>query len=214
MPYFTEIWYVLEIKCWSKGRMGKQTRYFPLFVHFVWACFSQSAHKRCTGNLWFVRDHLQSNHDTALYCLEVNLMSDNYVSEANRYSLCKYKWRWRAGLNRDWLTSSDKCKCHPSGAYMPTLCRRTKFVVGVLNRLRAGFPRNRSILGQEFFFFSTAPIPPLRPNQPPTQWVPWGISPGQSSQGVKLTIHLNLVPRLRMYAAILPLPYMSLLPTA
>jgi len=40
----------------------------------------------------------------------------------------------------------------------------------------------------------------LGPTQPPIQWVPESHSPG-----VKLTAHLNLVPRL-MREAVLPLP--------
>jgi hypothetical protein len=34
--------------------------------------------------------------------------------------------------------------------------------------------------------------------QPPVQWVPWVVRPGYTSRSMKLTIHLHLLPRLRM----------------
>jgi hypothetical protein len=39
--------------------------------------------------------------------------------------------------------------------------------------------------------------PALGSTQPPIQWVPGAISPGVSGGGLKLTIHLHLVPRSR-----------------
>jgi hypothetical protein len=55
--------------------------------------------------------------------------------------------------------------------------------------------------------FSAASRPILGPNQPSVQWVPPGLFPwGLNFRGVKLTTHLNLVPRLRMSGAIPPLP--------
>jgi hypothetical protein len=46
--------------------------------------------------------------------------------------------------------------------------------------------------------------PALGPTQPPIQWVP-----GATSPGVKLTTHLELVPRSRKRGSIHPLPHTS-----
>jgi hypothetical protein len=46
----------------------------------------------------------------------------------------------------------------------------------------------------------------LAPTHPPIQWVPWVLSLEVRQVGVKLTTHLNLVLRSRMYGAIPPLP--------
>jgi hypothetical protein len=45
------------------------------------------------------------------------------------------------------------------------------------------------------------------PTQPPIQWVPGALSPGQSGWGVKLTTHLQLVPRSRKCGSVRPLPH-------
>jgi hypothetical protein len=48
------------------------------------------------------------------------------------------------------------------------------------------------------FFSTTVPRPALGSTQPPIQWVPGSLSPGQSGRGVKLTTHLHLEPGSRM----------------
>jgi hypothetical protein len=53
---------------------------------------------------------------------------------------------------------------------------------------------------------STASRTALGPTQPPIQWVPGALTLGVKRPGVKLTIHLHLVPRSRMRGAIPPLP--------
>jgi hypothetical protein len=59
--------------------------------------------------------------------------------------------------------------------------------------LRVRFPA-----GANFFLFSTASKPALRPTQHPIQWTFGALSPGgKSGKGVKLTTHLHLVPRSR-----------------
>jgi hypothetical protein len=45
------------------------------------------------------------------------------------------------------------------------------------------------------FLITTASRRALEPTQPPFQWVPGALSLGQSGRGVKLTTHLQLVPR-------------------
>jgi hypothetical protein len=45
------------------------------------------------------------------------------------------------------------------------------------------------------FLFYTAPRPALGPRQPPIQWVPRALSPGERGRIVKLTTHIYLVPR-------------------
>jgi hypothetical protein len=45
------------------------------------------------------------------------------------------------------------------------------------------------------FLFNTASRTALGPTQPPINWVPGALSWGWSGRGVKLTIHLHLVPR-------------------
>jgi hypothetical protein len=52
--------------------------------------------------------------------------------------------------------------------------------------------------GQRIFPLTSASRPALGPNQPPVQWVPGALSPGvKHGQGVMLTTHPLLVPRLR-----------------
>jgi len=48
-------------------------------------------------------------------------------------------------------------------------------------------------------------MPALEHTKPPIQWVPGVLSVG-SGRGVKLTTHLQLVPKSRMRGAISPLP--------
>jgi hypothetical protein len=59
------------------------------------------------------------------------------------------------------------------------------------------------------FHFSMAPRPALGSTQPPIKWVPGALSRGLRGRGVKLTTHLQLVPRSRKYGSIHPLPYTS-----
>jgi hypothetical protein len=55
--------------------------------------------------------------------------------------------------------------------------------------------------GSEFSMLSR---PILGPTQPPIQWVPGVLSPGQSGRVEKLTTHLQLVPRSRTFGSIYP----------
>jgi hypothetical protein len=50
--------------------------------------------------------------------------------------------------------------------------------------------------------------PALRLTMPPAQWVPGNKPRTKSSRGVKLTIHIHFVPRLRIGGAIPKLPHM------
>jgi hypothetical protein len=51
--------------------------------------------------------------------------------------------------------------------------------------------------GQRIFLLASASRPALRPTQPPIQWVSGVLSPGvKCGQGVTLTTHPHLVPRL------------------
>jgi hypothetical protein len=59
--------------------------------------------------------------------------------------------------------------------------------------------------GLGIFVFTTASKPALGPTQPPIQWVPGAISLVVKRGGVRLTTHLQLVPRPRMCGAIPPL---------
>jgi hypothetical protein len=56
------------------------------------------------------------------------------------------------------------------------------------------------------FLFSTLSRPALGPTKSPIQWVPGVLSRGQSGRGVKMTIHLKLVPRSRKHESIHSLP--------
>jgi hypothetical protein len=53
--------------------------------------------------------------------------------------------------------------------------------------------------GKGFFLSATSSRPALGPTQPPVQWVLEALSPG-----IKLTTHLNIVPRLRICGAVPP----------
>jgi hypothetical protein len=57
------------------------------------------------------------------------------------------------------------------------------------------------------FHFSKSSRPALGSTQPPVQWVPGALSPGESTLDVKLTTHLQLVPRSRKCGSIDPLPH-------
>jgi hypothetical protein len=57
---------------------------------------------------------------------------------------------------------------------------------------------------RDFFLFSNMSVPALRTTQPPNQWVSWAVS-----HWVKLTIHIHVVPRLKMCRAIPPLSHRS-----
>jgi hypothetical protein len=75
--------------------------------------------------------------------------------------------------------------------------------------LRAGRLRDRgSSPGRvKNFHFSISSRPALGSTQPPIQWVPGALSRGYSGRGVKLTAHLQLVPRSRICGSIYPLPH-------
>jgi len=54
--------------------------------------------------------------------------------------------------------------------------------------------------------FATASRTKLWPTQPPIQWVTGDLTSGLSGQDVKLTTHIQPVPRSRIHGAISPLP--------
>jgi hypothetical protein len=57
------------------------------------------------------------------------------------------------------------------------------------------------------FYFPVSSRPTLGSTQPPIQWVPGALSSGvKASGGVKLTAHLQLVPRSSKCGSIYPLP--------
>jgi hypothetical protein len=58
------------------------------------------------------------------------------------------------------------------------------------------------------FLFSTSSRPALGPTQPPIEWVPGVLSQGVKRGGVKLTTHLQLVPRSRKCGSIHQLLHM------
>jgi hypothetical protein len=58
------------------------------------------------------------------------------------------------------------------------------------------------------FHLSISSRPALGSTQPPIKWVPGSLSRGKSGRGVKLTTHLQLVPRSRKFGSIHPLPYL------
>jgi hypothetical protein len=76
--------------------------------------------------------------------------------------------------------------------------------------LRAGQLRGRSSSSGRIknFLFPMSSRPTLGSIQPPTQWVPGLFPRGQSGRGVKLTTHLQLVPKSRKCGPIHPLPHM------
>jgi hypothetical protein len=60
---------------------------------------------------------------------------------------------------------------------------------------RSGFDSRQR---HKIFLFSTMSRLALGPTQPPIQWAPRDISEGLRGSGVKVAIHLHLVPRSRM----------------
>jgi hypothetical protein len=77
------------------------------------------------------------------------------------------------------------------------------------NGLRAGQSVFDSRQREENFLFSTASRPALRPTQTTIQWSPGALSLGLSGKDVKLTTHLQLVPRSRIHGAISLLSHAS-----
>jgi hypothetical protein len=63
-----------------------------------------------------------------------------------------------------------------------------------------------SLRGLGIFLLTTVSRTALGPTQPPIQWVTGFLSLGLNGRGVKLIIHLHLLPRSRMRGAIPPLP--------
>jgi hypothetical protein len=102
----------------------------------------------------------------------INLQS---LSDPHYFYICHSTMSRSAGFTR--CTGSRIWKCY------------TEFH-------RPGFdPRQR----QRILLLASASRPPLGPTQPPVQWVPRALSPGvKRDQGVMLTTHPHLVPRLRM----------------
>jgi hypothetical protein len=97
--------------------------------------------------------------------------------------------------------------CRPSSCFAQPLGQRSR----CSDWLWAGRPRCQSSSPSRVknFFFSTSSRLALESTQPPIQWVPRVLSPGESGRGVKLTTHLQLVPRSRKCGSIYPLPHMS-----
>jgi hypothetical protein len=62
-------------------------------------------------------------------------------------------------------------------------------------------------VGTGKYYFSMSSRPALGCTQPPIQWVPGALSQGWSGRGVKLTTHLQLVPRSRKCGSMHPLPH-------
>jgi len=76
--------------------------------------------------------------------------------------------------------------------------------VSIVTKLRDVLPglNYRQGYGRILFLFSTASRPALGPTHPPVQWVPRALSWGVKwPEGVKLTTHLHLLPKLRMCGA-------------
>jgi hypothetical protein len=79
----------------------------------------------------------------------------------------------------------------------------------MVTRLQARWSGLDSWQGAENFLFATMFKVTLGPTQPPIHWVLDALPLGWSGQGMKLTTHLHLVPRLRMCEAIPPLYHTS-----
>jgi hypothetical protein len=78
--------------------------------------------------------------------------------------------------------------------------------------LQAGRPRSRSSSPGRVknFLSSKSSRPVLGSTQPPIQWIPGPLSSEVKRRGgVKLTTHLQLMPRSRKYGSIHPLPHTS-----
>ena len=72
-----------------------------------------------------------------------------------------------------------------------------------------GGSRNRGSIpgkGKRIYLCSKAPNPALKPTQPPAEWIPAFPFSKETSQGLILITHLNLVLRVRMSGAVDPLP--------
>lgn len=72
-------------------------------------------------------------------------------------------------------------------------------------RLRAGWFKAQILVGQRDLIFKTSRLA-LGPTHPPIQWVLGALSWESSSQGMNMTAHLCLLPRLRISVAIPQLP--------
>jgi hypothetical protein len=80
--------------------------------------------------------------------------------------------------------------------------------------VRAGRPRGRSLSPGRVknFLFCTSSRPALGSIQPPIEWVSGALSPGVKGPGVKLTTHLQKMPRSRkmwLYTSTPPYAFMA-----
>jgi hypothetical protein len=80
--------------------------------------------------------------------------------------------------------------------------------VNIESRLWTGRPGFDSPQGQwcDYFLFTTASRPAVGRTQPSIQWDRTVFPSGWRGRSVKLSTHLDLMPRLRMRGAIPPLP--------
>jgi hypothetical protein len=81
--------------------------------------------------------------------------------------------------------------------------------VRIVTVLRAGWLGFDSLQGLGIFLPATASTSALRPTQSPIQWAPGTLSPGVKRQGVKLTTHLHVIPRIRLRGAKTSIPHTS-----
>jgi hypothetical protein len=124
-------------------------------------------------------------------------------------------WQWRHSL---WL--KDGCSSFwgdfPSHYVLNHYFTVWTITVHFINKWSSTVRRDSSVglatghgfddrmIGVRFLAGASRPVVGL--THPPIHWVPGAFSLGESGRGVKLTAHPHLVPRLRMYGAILPLP--------
>jgi hypothetical protein len=102
----------------------------------------------------------------------------------------------------DELLEPCTCKCC-------VIIRIRENSVDIATRILAGRLGFDSLQKQEFLLFSIASRPARWPTRSTIQWKRVALSPEVDRQGVKLTIHLHIVPEVKYAGAITPLPHTS-----
>jgi hypothetical protein len=166
--------------------------------------------------------HFSDLTSIKINCISINFRSISFINfyknsfRGSPVDICREIWKDRQGVNnRPIFFKNFSCNRVQNVTQSLFVSSSHNFrgsgIAQSVQRLATG-PNdrgNRSLSPSRVknILFSTSSWPSMGFTRPPIQRVREGISPGWSSRGLKLTIHLQLVPRLRKYGSIHALPH-------